>query len=93
MFLAWDWPSLTRVQLPALSASDLEYRVYVVLDTCGGMSDRSEQAALLRMTKAGATTVSVTTLAGELPETSAMPRRSRPTESFTGWRRDKACAG
>jgi hypothetical protein len=64
--LAWDWPSLTRVQLPALSASDLEFRVYVVLDTCGGMSDRSEQAALLRMTKAGATTVSVTTLAGEI---------------------------
>ena len=30
------------------------------------MSDRTEQAALLRMTKAGATTVSVLTLAGEI---------------------------
>ena len=54
------------VQLPALTASDQGYRVYVVLDACGGMSERTEQAALLRMSKAGATTVSVMTLAGEL---------------------------
>lgn len=54
------------VQLPALSASDQGYKVYVVLDACGGMSERTEQAALLRMAKAGATTVSVMTLAGEL---------------------------
>ncbi len=54
------------VQLPALTASDEGYRVYVVLDACGGMSERTEQAALLRMSKAGATTVSVMTLAGEL---------------------------
>jgi nicotinamidase-related amidase len=54
------------VQLPALTASDLGYRVFVVLDACGGMSERTEQAALLRMTKAGATMVSVITLAGEL---------------------------
>jgi nicotinamidase-related amidase len=54
------------VLLPALTASDQGYRVYVVLDACGGMSERTEQAALLRMTKAGATTVSVMTLAGEI---------------------------
>lgn len=54
------------VQLPALSASDQGYRVYVVLDACGGMSVRTEQAALLRLAKAGATTLSVMTLAGEL---------------------------
>ena len=54
------------VQLPALTASDEGYRVYVVLDACGGMSERTEQAALLRLAKAGATTVSVITLAGEL---------------------------
>lgn len=54
------------VQLPALTASDQGYKVYVVLDACGGMSERTEQAALLRMAKAGATTVSVMTLAGEL---------------------------
>ncbi len=54
------------VQLPALSAADAGYRVYVVLDACGGMSDRTEQAALLRIAKAGGTAVSVMTLAGEL---------------------------
>jgi len=54
------------VQLPALTASDLGYNVYVVMDACGGMSERTEQAAVLRMAKAGATTVSVMTLAGEL---------------------------
>jgi hypothetical protein len=54
------------VQLPALTASDQGYKVYVVLDACGGVSERTEQAALLRMVKAGATTVSVLTLAGEL---------------------------
>ena len=54
------------VQLPALTASDLGYRVYVVLDACGGMSERTEQAALLRITRAGATAVSVMALAGEM---------------------------
>ena len=54
------------VQLPALTASDRGYRVYVVLDACGGMSERTEQAALLRMTQAGATAVSVMALAGEI---------------------------
>ena len=54
------------VQLPALTAADLGYRVLVVIDACGGMSERTEQAALLRITNAGATAVSVMTLAGEL---------------------------
>jgi nicotinamidase-related amidase len=54
------------VQLPALTACDLGYKVFLVLDACGGMSERTEQAALLRVAKAGATTVSVMTLAGEI---------------------------
>jgi nicotinamidase-related amidase len=54
------------VQLPALTASDLGYKVFVVLDACGGMSERTEQAALLRIAHAGGTTVSVMTLAGEI---------------------------
>jgi hypothetical protein len=53
------------VQLPALSASDLGYRVYAVVDACGGMSERTEQAAFRRMANVGATTVSVMALAGE----------------------------
>lgn len=54
------------VQLPAITASDLGYRVFVCLDACSGMSERTEQAALLRIIRAGATTVSVMTLAGEI---------------------------
>ena len=54
------------VQLPALTATDEGYSVYVVLDACGGMSERTEQAALLRLASVGATTVSVMALAGEL---------------------------
>lgn len=54
------------VQLAALTGTDLGYKVFVVLDACGGMSERTEQAALLRMAHAGATTVSVMTLAGEI---------------------------
>jgi nicotinamidase-related amidase len=54
------------VQLPALTAADQGYKVFVVLDACGGMSERTEQAALLRMSKVGVSLVSVMTLAGEL---------------------------
>lgn len=54
------------VQLAALTAADQGYKVYVVIDACGGMSERTEQAALMRISKAGATAVSVMTLAGEL---------------------------
>ena len=54
------------VQLPALTAADRGYKVFAVIDACGGMSERTEPAALLRMAKAGATVVSVMTLAGEI---------------------------
>jgi hypothetical protein len=37
-----------------------------VIDACGGMSQRTEEAALRRIAKSGASTVSVMTLAGEL---------------------------
>jgi len=62
------------VQLPALTASEQGYKVYVVLDACGGMSERTEQAALLRIPQAGATAVSVMTLAGELAGDLREPR-------------------
>jgi nicotinamidase-related amidase len=54
------------VQLPALTGVDLGYRTFVVLDVCGGVSERTEQAALSRITGHGGSTVSVITLAGEL---------------------------
>jgi nicotinamidase-related amidase len=58
--------SEVAVQLPALTASDMGYRVFVVADACGGMSERTEQAAFQRIVKAGGAFVSVMTLAGEL---------------------------
>jgi nicotinamidase-related amidase len=54
------------VQLAALTAADDGYRVYAVMDACGGVSQRTEDAALHRMARAGVTTVSVMTLAGEM---------------------------
>lgn len=54
------------VQLPAISAVDLGYRTFVVLDACGGVSERTEQAAISRIESSGGWLVSVITLAGEL---------------------------
>jgi len=68
------------VQLPALSAADQGYNAYTVLDACGGMSERSEQAALLRMSKAGVTAVSVMTLAGELAGDFREPKAQQAIE-------------
>ena len=62
------------VQLPALAASDAGLQAYVVVDACGGMSERTEQAAFLRMGQAGVAPVSVMTLAGELAGDFREPR-------------------
>jgi nicotinamidase-related amidase len=58
--------SEVAVQLPALTAADAGYRVFVVADACGGMSERTEHAAIQRIIKTGGNLVSVMTLAGEL---------------------------
>lgn len=62
------------VQLPALSASNAGYRVFVVIDACGGMSQRTEQAALDRIGQAGGTSISVITIAGEIAGDLREPR-------------------
>jgi nicotinamidase-related amidase len=54
------------VQLPATTAAEHGYRAVLVVDACGGISERTEQAALARIAEAGATTTCVMTLAGEL---------------------------
>lgn len=54
------------VQLPALTAAEQGFKVYVVIDACGGIRDRTERAALSRMSTAGITSISVMTLAGEM---------------------------
>jgi len=58
--------SEVAVQLPALTGVNLGYRVFVVADACGGMSERTEQAAFQRIAQTGGALVSVMTLAGEL---------------------------
>jgi nicotinamidase-related amidase len=58
--------SEVAVQLPALTAAESGYRVFVVADACGGMSERTEEAAIQRIAKSGGALVSVMTLAGEL---------------------------
>jgi nicotinamidase-related amidase len=54
------------VQLPALTGVDLGYRTFIVVDACGGVNTRTEEAAINRVTANGGSTVSVITLAGEL---------------------------
>ncbi len=54
------------VSLPAMSALGAGYRTYVVVDACGGISERTEQAAIHRIEAAGGLVTSAFTLAGEL---------------------------
>ena len=62
------------VQLPTLSASDLGYRVFIVVDAVAGISERTEDAALRRIVQAGASTVSIATLSGELAGDFSQPK-------------------
>lgn len=54
------------VQMPALTAAAEGYNVLVVVDACGGISERTESAALQRMTAAGVKITSIAALIGEL---------------------------
>ncbi|MFT3721701.1 isochorismatase family protein [Pseudorhodoferax sp.] len=54
------------VQWLALSGIANGYRVYLVVDACGGLSTRSEEAALRRFEAAGVVMTSVVSLAGEI---------------------------
>jgi nicotinamidase-related amidase len=54
------------VQHSALSALALGLSVQVVIDACGGISARTEDAALRRLTQAGVVATSIPSLAGQL---------------------------
>jgi len=71
------------VQLPATTAAEQGYRAILVVDACGGISERTEQAALARIALAGATTTCVMTLAGEL---AGDFRRKLRSASYSKWR-------
>jgi hypothetical protein len=54
------------VQLPSLTAAAEGYEVHVIIDACGGISARTEDAALRRMAAAGVRISSLPMLVGEL---------------------------
>ena len=54
------------VQMAALSALDLGYRVFVVVEAVAGASPRTEEAAFHRLLQAGATTTSAVALCLEI---------------------------
>jgi hypothetical protein len=54
------------VQLPSLTLAAEGYDVHVIVDACGGVSPRTENAALRRLIAAGVKTSSLPTLVGEL---------------------------
>jgi nicotinamidase-related amidase len=62
------------VQLPVLTAAAEGYDVHVLIDACGGVSPRTEDAALRRMSQAGAHISSLPTLIGELAGDFTYPR-------------------
>jgi nicotinamidase-related amidase len=62
------------VQHSALSGLSHGFDVQVVVDACGGLSARTEDAALRRMVQAGVVTTSMASLAGQLAGDFAQPK-------------------
>jgi nicotinamidase-related amidase len=62
------------VQHSALSGAAQGFDVQVVIDACGGLSARTEDAALRRLTQAGVVTTSMASLAGQLAGDFTQPK-------------------
>jgi isochorismate hydrolase len=62
------------VQHSALSGAAQGFEVQVVIDACGGLSPRTEDAALRRLTQAGVITTSIASIAGQLAGDFTQPR-------------------
>lgn len=54
------------VQHSALSGAAQGYTAQVVVDACGGLSARTEEAAFCRLTQAGVVMTSIVSIAGQL---------------------------
>jgi nicotinamidase-related amidase len=65
------------VQHSALSGTARGYQVQVIVDACGGLTQRTEDAALRRLTQAGVVITSVASLAGQLAGDFTQPRGSQ----------------
>lgn len=62
------------VQHSALSGLARGLEVQIVVDACGGLSERTENAALQRLTQSGAITTSVISVAGQLAGDFTQPK-------------------
>ena len=62
------------VQHSALTAVGHQFDVQVIVDACGGLSPRTEDAALRRLVHAGVITTSMASLAGQLAGDFPQPR-------------------
>lgn len=62
------------VQHSALSGAARGFDVQVVVDACGGLTARTEDAALRRLAQAGVVTTSVASVAGQLAADFALPK-------------------
>ena len=62
------------VQHSALSGTAHGFQVQVVVDACGGLSPRTEDAALRRLTQAGVVTTSIASIAGQLAGDFTQPK-------------------
>ena len=62
------------VQHSALSAAAQGYDVQIVIDACGGLSHRTEDAALRRLGQAGVVTTSIASIAGQLAGDFSQPK-------------------
>jgi nicotinamidase-related amidase len=65
------------VQHTALSGVARGFRVQVIVDACGGLSQRTEEAALRRLTQAGVVITSVASVAGQLAGDFTQPKGSQ----------------
>ena len=65
------------VQHSALSALGQGFEVQVVVDACGGLSARTEDAALRRLVQTGVVTTSMASLAGQLAGDFTLPKAGR----------------
>jgi nicotinamidase-related amidase len=62
------------VEHSALSAAAQGFQVQIVVDACGGLSLRTEDAALRRMTQAGIVTTSIASISGQLAGDFTQPK-------------------
>jgi nicotinamidase-related amidase len=62
------------VQHSALSGAARGLQVQVVVDACGGLSARTEEAAFRRLAQAGVATTSIASIAGQLAGDFTQPR-------------------